>query len=185
MPDFRRAIDRRLVGLHLPRARHAEIVDELSQHLEDRYAELRADGATEAAARREVMRELEAEGFLAGRLAGTERLAVPDPVAIGARPSSGFAVWQDVRYAARVLRKNPGFTAVVVLTLALGIGATTAIFSVVNGVMLQPLPFPNAERLVRIWESDLPRGRPEFSTSQPNFLDFRAQNSTFERLAAV
>jgi predicted permease len=110
----------------------------------------------------------------------------PEPVIVGVHGSSFVAtLWQDVRYAARILRKNPTFTLVSTLTLALGIGATTAIFSVVDAVMLRPLPYRNADRLVRIWESDLPRGRPEFSVSQPNFLDFRARNQTFERMVAT
>jgi len=186
MPDFKRAVHRRVSPLRLAPVRESEIVEELSQHLQDRYAELRVCGATDPAARREVLAELEAPGFLAERLSGTERMVNPDPVVVGAHGSSAAAAfWQDLRYAARMLRKSPGFTVVAVLTLALGIGATTAIFSVINGVMLNPLPFANSDRLVRIWESDLPRGRPEFSTSQPNFLDFRAGNHTFERMAAI
>ena len=82
---------------------------------------------------------------------------------------------QDLRYAARALRKSPGFTAVAALTLALGVGANTAIFSVVNAVMLRPLPFAEPDQLVRIWESNVERGWPTFAMSHPNFLDFRAQ----------
>jgi putative ABC transport system permease protein len=92
---------------------------------------------------------------------------------------------QDVRHAARSLRKSPGFTAVAALTLALGVGANTAIFSVVNTVMLRPLPFSNPDRLVRIWESDPEHGRPTFSASHPNFLDWRSEARTFKALAAV
>ncbi len=92
---------------------------------------------------------------------------------------------QDLRYAARGLRKSPGFTSVAVLTLALGVGASTAIFSVVNTVMLQPLPFADAGRLVRVWESNVERGWPTFATSHPNFLDWRSQARTFESLAAL
>jgi hypothetical protein len=93
-------------------------------------------------------------------------------------------LWQDVRYAGRALRKSPGFTAVAVLTLALGVGVNTAIFSVVNAVMLRPLPFGNPDRLVRIYESNPERGWPEFSASDPNFLDWRAQATSWEALAA-
>jgi putative ABC transport system permease protein len=92
---------------------------------------------------------------------------------------------QDLRYAARALRKSPGFTAIAALTLALGVGATTAIFSVVNAVMLRPLPFTEPDRLVRIWENNLERGWPTFAVSHPNFLDWRSQSRGFESLAAT
>lgn len=93
-------------------------------------------------------------------------------------------LWQDVRYAARALRRNPGFTVVAVFTLALGIGVNTAIFSVVNTVMLRPLPFGDPDRLVRIYESNPERGLPQFSASDPNFIDWRAQATRWEALAA-
>ena len=92
---------------------------------------------------------------------------------------------QDLRYAIRALRKSPGFTTIAALTLALGVGATTAIFSVVNAVMLRPLPFTEPDRLVRILESDVERGRPTFAVSHPNFLDWRSQAGSFESLAAM
>jgi len=186
MSNWNDLIRRRLQGLRLPPTREREIVDELSQHLQDRYEELRAGGATDHDARREAWSELETPGFLARRLKEIERPVDPDPTIPGRRGSSiGAAVWQDIRYAGRVLRKSPMFTLVATLTLAVGIGATTAIFTVVDAVMLRPLPYVASDRLVRIWESDLPRGRPEFSVSQPNFVDFRAQNQTFERLVAT
>jgi putative ABC transport system permease protein len=92
---------------------------------------------------------------------------------------------QDIRYAARSLRKSPGFTLVAALTLALGVGANTAIFGVVNAVMLRPLPFADSGRLVRIWESNVERGWPTFATSHPNFLDWRAQADSFQAMAAT
>jgi putative ABC transport system permease protein len=92
---------------------------------------------------------------------------------------------QDVRYAARSLRKSPGFTFVAAMTLALGVGANTAIFSVVNAVMLRPLPFSNPGQLVRIYESNVERGWPTFAVSHPNFLDWRAQAKSFQAMAAV
>src|SRR6185503_9530416 len=91
---------------------------------------------------------------------------------------------KDLRYALLMLRKRPVFTAIVVLTLALGIGANTAIFSVVNAVLLNPLPFPESERLVRIFESNPGRGWPEFSASEPNYYDWTEQSEGFENLAA-
>jgi len=93
--------------------------------------------------------------------------------------------WQDVRYGARTLFKNPGFTAVAVLTLGLGIGANAAIFSVVQAVLLNPLPFPEPERLVSIWESRVDRGWTQSSFTRANFWDVRDQNRTFEGIAAM
>ena len=89
---------------------------------------------------------------------------------------------QDIKYALRMLAKAPGFAAIAVLTLALGIGANTAIFSVVNGVLLNPLPYPHPNQLVEVAEKDPPFN--ESSISYPNFLDWVQQNHTFEALAA-
>lgn len=89
-------------------------------------------------------------------------------------------LWQDVRYGARMLLKNPGITAVVILALALGIGANTAIFSVVNTVLLRPLPYDDAGRLVFLSESS--KAMDEISISYPDFTDFRNQNRSFESL---
>jgi predicted permease len=92
-------------------------------------------------------------------------------------------LWKDVSYGIRMLAKNPGFTLVAVLTLALGIGANTALFSVVNGVLLRPLPYPHPEQLVTLRES-----KPNFATgsiSYPNFLDWKKDNRTFASMAIV
>jgi putative ABC transport system permease protein len=91
---------------------------------------------------------------------------------------------QDLRYGLRMLRKNPGFTAVAVLTLALGIGANTVIFTVLNTVVLRPLPFKDPDQLVRVGESDLHDAPSIGEVSYPNFLDWRAENHVFERMAA-
>ncbi len=90
---------------------------------------------------------------------------------------------QDVRYGARVLAKHKAFTFVAVLTLALGIGANTAIFSVVNELLLRPLPFRDAERLVMLWEVS-PNGRRQNTTSRANYLGWREQSTSFEEMAA-
>src|SRR5258706_9225512 len=93
------------------------------------------------------------------------------------------SIGRDLRFALRQLRKNPGFTAVALLTLALGIGANTAIFSIVNAVLLRPFPFQAPERLVIIQERDSAGNG--FSPSYPNFVDWRAQNTAFDSIAAV
>src|ERR1044071_3957284 len=92
---------------------------------------------------------------------------------------------QDLRFGARMLWKRPGFTAVAVLTLALGIGANTAIFSLVNAVLLKPLPFPEPERLVMLWEDATRIGFPQNTPAPANFADWKAQTRSFESVAAL
>lgn len=95
------------------------------------------------------------------------------------------ALIRDLRHAIRVLHKMPGFTIVALLVLALGIGANTAIFSVVNSIVLNPLPYPGADRLVLIWETDLKDGIKREGPSGPNFLDWREQADCFEEMGLL
>src|SRR5438067_8587095 len=88
---------------------------------------------------------------------------------------------QDLRYAIRMLLKNRGFTTVAVLTLALGIGANTAIFSVVNAVLLRPLPYPGSHRLVRVQSINLAKGVTADGISLPDFRDWQEQNHVFQQ----
>ncbi|MGE5101678.1 MAG: ABC transporter permease, partial [Deltaproteobacteria bacterium] len=88
---------------------------------------------------------------------------------------------RDLRYVTRALLRTPGFFLVTVLTLALGIGATTAIFSVVNGVLLQPLPYPHSERIVQLFQID--KDGKQMSVSVPNFRDWKAETRSFSALA--
>src|SRR5258707_13306719 len=91
---------------------------------------------------------------------------------------------QDIRYGLRMLLKTPSFSIVATIALALGIGANTAIFSVVNAVLLRPLPFTNSEQLMMVWETDATRGQVRGTASDPNFADSRDQNHVFERIAS-
>ncbi|HXI53001.1 MAG TPA: hypothetical protein VNH84_15905, partial [Candidatus Saccharimonadales bacterium] len=90
----------------------------------------------------------------------------------------------DLRFAIRQLRQSPGFTTVAVLTLALGIGANTAMFSIINGVLLRPLPYPQPQQLVTLWERDPKRGVEQDRVSGPDYLDWRAQSTVLSDLAA-
>jgi putative ABC transport system permease protein len=92
---------------------------------------------------------------------------------------------QDLRYALRALAKSPGFTAAAVVTLALGIGANTAIFSVVDGVLLRPAPFADMDRLVMVWETDRASGTTREPASIPDFADFRQRSTQLQRVAAL
>ena len=94
------------------------------------------------------------------------------------------ALWQDLHYGARMLHRNPGFAAVAILTLAIGIGANVMIFSIVNGVLLRPLPFPDSGRLVTLWETDANRGVVHGTASAPELLDWRVMNHSFQALSA-
>jgi hypothetical protein len=96
--------------------------------------------------------------------------------------STLHTVLQDLRYAIRMLAKSPNFTAVAILTLALGIGANTALFSVINGILLTPLPFPEPDRLVSLYTNRLHFERA--SISYPNFLDWQRDNQSFTSMAA-
>jgi len=180
MPDWKQEIRRRLANLQLAPVREAAIVEELAQHLEDYYAELLASGATEAEAARRTLAEVRESELLARELRRVGRPVHPEPVVLGARRRNLMTdLWQDLRYGIRTMRKQPGFTAVAVLTLALGIGPITAIFTVAHAVLFKPLPFPESERLVRI-SKHTPES--QGAASMPDFLDWRSQNQVCEQM---
>jgi putative ABC transport system permease protein len=185
MADWKQEIRRRLTGLALEPTREAEIVEELSQHLDDRYAELRSGGASHAEASRIALADLSDSKLLARELQRVERQVTGDNIVLGSRRKSMIGdLRQDLGYGSRMLRKNPGFTLVAVLTLALGIGANTAIFSVVSGVLLRPLPYSDPGRLVQFWETNPLKGWTQATVAPANLFDWQEQNQSFEDIAA-
>jgi macrolide transport system ATP-binding/permease protein len=185
MPDWKQEIRRRLADLKREPAREAEIVEELSLHLEDHYAELLASGATSEEAYRAALVELSDSEMLQRELQRVERWAVPEPVVLGTdrRANMIADLWQDLRFGVRMLMKQPGFTLIAVVTLALGIGANTTIFTVLNVFLLKPIPgITEQERLVRIGMTT--NGQGFNSVSLADYRDYRDQNSTFAGIAA-
>ena len=187
MPDWKEEIRKRLAGLKLRPTREAEIIEELAQHLDDLYEESLQGGATEEEAYQAALLELTESDLLAEELRRVERPVRQEPVVPGTRRRINVFgdVWQDLRYGLRMLWKNPGFTIVAVIALALGIGANSAIFSVVNTVLLRPLPYKDPERLVMVWEDAAKRGFPRDTPAVANYIDWRDQNQVFEGMAAL
>ena len=185
MPDFKAEIRQSLAGLNLPSEREAEIVEELSQDLEERFEKALREGASEEEAKQLALEELVQPDSLSAQL---KRLKMPlrQPLlTIGANKTRhrfvGF--WDDIRFGVRMLRKQPGFAVVAILTLGIGIGASTAMLSLVQDVLLRPLPYAHSDRLYAIWASSESTGQTKVAASGPDFEDYVDQNRSFVRLA--
>ena len=148
-----------------------EIDGEIDEHLELLTQRYISQGMTEDAARRAARLQF-----------GNLTLHREDRYRLQTIPVLE-SLWQDLRHAARTCRRNPGFTAAVALTLALGIGANTAIFTICNAILLRPLPYHDPDRLVMLWERQ--RTGDAGSVAPANFLDWRAQTHSFDRVTAI
>jgi hypothetical protein len=164
-----RALALRLAGIFRREALDREMAEELESHLEMHIADNVRAGMSPEEARRQALIKL-------GGLTQTEQEY---------RRRRGLPVledlWQDLRYGTRSLLRQPAFTIVAILTLSLGIGANTALFSVINAVLLRPLPYRDPDRLVIMWEKAPSQ---DTSVSYPNFQDWRDQNQSFEQITA-
>jgi putative ABC transport system permease protein len=186
MPDWKVEIRGWLQSLRLAPTREAAIVEELAQYLDDYYAELLAGGATETEAERRTLAELSGSELLARELRRVERPCDLEPIVFGSNRRTNMIadLWQDMRYGARMLFKNPSFTLIAVITLALGIGANTAIFSLVYAVVFRPLPYREPDQLVRL-KATLPRKNAfNMTVSYPTFRDWQEQSTVFAHVAA-
>jgi macrolide transport system ATP-binding/permease protein len=187
MIDWKYEIRHRLAGLNIEATREAEIVDELAQHLEDRYAELLA-GATPEEATRTALAELSENELLARELRRVERPVTQEPVVLGTnRRGRGKLIadlWQDLRYGARMLLKKPGFALTAIVTLALGIGVNTALFTVFDAFVLKPLPLKDPDSITNI-EGRNREGRQVRLFSYLDYLDYRDRNTVFAGLVAL
>jgi putative ABC transport system permease protein len=183
MSEWTQELRRRLAMLDLPPADEAGIIDELSLHLDERVAELVRDGRTPAEARRLALEDL-SEAEL--RQGGWRKLPVPappDPPPGAAVPRLLDGLRQDLRYAVRSLKRQPGFVAAATLALALGIGATSAIFAAVDAVLLRPMPFPHADRLFVPVSEHAARGIKMGSVSFADYEDWRREKDLFAEVA--
>ena len=185
MHDWKNEIREALSQLDLRPLREAEIVEELAQHLEDRYEDLLLQGYAEDEAVQKTLSEFRQNEMIRD-LRGLERTYL-EPVELGQEPRSSqtAGLWQDLRYAFRMLLSQFGVTLIVIITMGLGIGVNTTIFSTLELLAFRPFDFPNQDRLVRIFERQPDTSVARGSVAPGNFADWREQNRTFEDLVAI
>src|SRR5262245_39993324 len=185
MSEWDEEISQALAKLKLEPAREAAIVREISQHLVDCYEDLLVSGATPAEARRRALTELSDRELLARELRRVERQGAPEPIVLGTNRGGNMIqdLWQDLRFGMRMLWKSPGVTAIAVLSLALGIGANTAIFSLIDVTLLRMLPVKDPQRLALF--SITRQSQRDYDFSYPSFERLRENQHAFSGLIAA
>ena len=169
MPTLLRRVRALVLGSRLDR----ELDEEMRLHLEQLITRLRAEGLDDTEARRRALIEF-------GSLQHFREEA-RDARGLGLLEDLG----RDVRLGLRTLLRRPGFVTVVVLTVGVGVGGSSAIFGAVDGILLTPLPYPEADRLVAVWQHDLRGGMDRQEVAPANFLDWRERGNALERLTAM
>jgi predicted permease len=185
MPDFKTEIRRLLAGLNLSPEREQEIVEELSLDLEERFEQALSRGASDEEAKQLALNELTLPASISDQLKRVEPPVRHRGVAIGAQTKgnrfAGFV--DDVRFGLRMLAKQPGFAVLAILTLGVGIGASTAMLSVIEDVLVRPLPYAHSDRLYAIWASSESTGQSQIAASGPDFADYLEQSRSFAHMA--
>jgi hypothetical protein len=188
MPDWKNLVRERLAPLHLNASAELDFTEEFAQHLEDRYRELRSGGASEEEAYQKTISELDDMYPLRAELERSQRMAKYDAVPAGdVRPGNFMEdLWRDLRYAVRTMRKSPMFVLFVVLTLALGIGANTTVFTVINTLVLNPLPVQNSAELAAVATAEAAntsKSSAPIQISYADLKDYQTRNGVFRSLA--
>ena len=179
--NWRQYVRSQLPPLDVAAERESEIVEELAVQLESIYERARARGETHESARYLAISEVTDWAAFAQSVTRIERPYIQPPAAGAGAGGTMTGLIQDIRYAVRALKRAPGFAAVSIVTLALGIAATTIVYSIVNGILLRPLPIADPDRVLLARESI--RGQ-DMSLSVPNYQDFRARQTSFASFAA-
>lgn len=188
MRDWKTIVGERLAALGLEGTAEADLKEELSQHLEDRYRELCHGGMAEEQAYQMALVELQNMESLRASSKRTPVLPKQDDVPLGSEGRGNLIehFWRDLRYASRMVKRSPAFVGFVVLTLALGIGANTTVFTVINTLLLNPLPVPDSGALQSVSAAKLERNSKSqvpLPISYADLIDLRSSNTVFQSLA--
>ena len=174
--DWHQRLREQLAAEGLTPSAHREAIDEIAEHLNDLHRVAMTSGSTEAEANAQVEAELARMGPLAVAVGDRARRRQPPPAAT----SWASGIGADFRQAIRTLRLNRGFASIVIVTLAIGVGACTAVFSIINALLLGSLPFPKPEQLVMLWETDADRRDTPFIVAEPVYQDWTRETRSFQ-----